>query len=130
MVDLYGFKTHEKPKEREVAISPLQAFEEFSACPTPVQPRPGVPNYGADALPNFLPPSHTPSRPAAKDFVDAGTMEGNMHRATYLWLTDGQQFWFCPTFLGKHSVAGYRWENGQWMYTGFGLDAVESLAGT
>lgn len=31
-------------------------------------------------------------------------------RFTYIWLENGKGFWFFPTLIGRHSIAGYRWQ--------------------
>ncbi|MDQ0257324.1 hypothetical protein J2S74_004782 [Evansella vedderi] len=53
--------------------------------------------------------------------VDPGSLYGCMNRYTYMILEDGRAFWFWPTFIGRTSVAGYRWHRRQqrWIYTGF-----------
>ena len=47
-----------------------------------------------------------------------------IYKDNYINLNDGQQFWFFPTFIGEHSIAGFRWMEGHWVYMGFGLDTV------
>ena len=128
MFDLYGFKTQEQQQQQEV--TPLQAFEEFVANWS--KPKPPVPehtfhDYGADSAPSFPPPCHTPPRPSPPVGVDGYAMQPCLYTLTYLWLSNGQQFWFYPTFMGRRSVAGYRWVYGEWVYTGFGFDIIESF---
>jgi len=124
MLDLYGFRI-EQPRY----ISPAEAFEEFIvSCPQP-SPKENTspPDYGADCAPSFSPPHYTPPRPGIRREVDGYAMQSCLYTPTYFWLENGQQFWFYPTFMGRRSVAGYRWVYSEWLYTGFGFDMIENF---
>lgn len=127
MIDLYGFKTQEQHQEEvKYDVTPLQAFEDFvTGCHRQKPPTPK--DYGADSPPSFAPPHHTPPRPSPTKSVDGYLMQPCLYTPTYLWLSNGQQFWFYPTFMGRRSVAGYRWSYSQWVYTGFGFDIIDSF---
>lgn len=45
-----------------------------------------------------------------------GNFRGCLNRFTYMWLINGNDFWFYPTFIGRQQVEGFRWRNGRWMY--------------
>ncbi|AIC92900.1 hypothetical protein [Shouchella lehensis] len=67
------------------------------------------------------PPGNPPQLQSVSAFaVDPGAIRGCLFRYTYLRLNNGEQFWFYPTFVGRHSVAGYRWFIFRWVY--FGID--------
>ena len=125
MIDLYGFAI-ETPKE----ITPQEAFENFTRGnfrkPNPC-PHQNQNNYGADVVPTFAPPHQVPPRPGIRREVDGYAIQICLYTPTYLWLENGQQFWFYPTFVGRRSVAGYRYTYGEWMYTGFGFDIIENF---
>nr|WP_232016582.1 transporter [Paenibacillus baekrokdamisoli] len=78
--------------------------------------------------PTAPPPSFTPQMPAASAFaVDPGAIAGCLFRNTYIWLRNGQQFWFYPVFVGRTSVAGFRWNGRFWMYQGMDLNQITTF---
>lgn len=72
------------------------------------------------------PPSFTPQAQTTQQglistqAVDPGAIRGCLFRWTYVWLRGGEQFWFFPVFIGRRSVAGFRWYGWGWFY--FGVD--------
>lgn len=90
---------------------------------------PGFPGGGGQGGPPSAPP---PSGPPPSEgvlatqgspsvyAVDPGAISGCAFRYTYIRLNNGEQFWFYPTFIGRNSVAGYRWIFFRWIY--FGID--------
>ena len=96
----------------------------------PMGPPSGPPGQGPQAgPPSSPPPSFVPAQTqqAGAFAVDPGSMRRCMFRYTYVWLRNGQQFWFYPIFLGRNSVAGYRWFGFRWMYFGIDLRQVQSF---
>ncbi len=78
--------------------------------------------------PTAPPPQFTPQQPAATTFaVDPGAISGCLFRNTYVWLSGGRGFWFYPVFVGRTSVAGFRWNGFFWMYTGIDLRQIQSF---
>ncbi|MCP8615478.1 transporter [Salirhabdus salicampi] len=61
--------------------------------------------------------------------VDPESFYGCLRRITFVRLTNGSRFWFYPVFIGRRSVAGYRWSSRvqRWVYTGFDTELVESF---
>ena len=90
---------------------------------------PGQPGGGGQqGAPNTPPPSFTPQQPQFQTFaVDPGAIRGCLFRFTFIWLDNGSSFWFYPTFVGRNSVAGFRWRNFRWVYFGIDLDRVRSF---
>lgn len=87
---------------------------------------PGQQGFGQQ--PTSPPPSFTPQKPAAGLFaVDPGAISRCLFRFTYVWLTNRQQFWFFPIFVGRNSVAGFRWTGFNWLYFGIDLRRIESF---
>jgi hypothetical protein len=94
----------------------------------PPGPGPGGPGFGPGPGgpppgpgPGGPPPQFIPHQPQASLYaVDPGAIAGCLFRNTYVWLNDGESFWFFPIFVGRTSVAGFRWNGRFWMY--FGLD--------
>nr|WP_244163363.1 collagen-like protein [Paenibacillus pectinilyticus] len=95
-------------------------------------PGPGGPGGpgGGQQPPTSAPPSYTPQKPfkAPGSFaVDPGGISRCLFRFTYIWLSNGQQFWFYPIFVGRNSMAGFRWTGFSWMYFGTDLRFVDSF---
>ncbi|QWU18131.1 hypothetical protein SAMN04487895_11422 [Paenibacillus sophorae] len=74
-------------------------------------PLPGTP---AQTLPP--PPAFIPPKPAAfgSYIIDC------LHNYTYVWLWNGDSFWYYPTRVEYGEVSGYRWSGAYWFY--FGID--------
>ena len=80
--------------------------------------------------PTSAPPNRTPEYPSQQLFaVDPGAIRGCLHRFTFIWLSRRQGFWFYPVFVGRTSVAGYRWNNRRrrWEYTGIDLNNIDKF---
>lgn len=46
----------------------------------------------------------------------SGSFGGCINRFTYIWLINGNNFWFYPTFIGWGQISGFRWRRGRWEY--------------
>ncbi|MGO4111637.1 collagen-like protein [Paenibacillus sp. YAF4_2] len=93
-------------------------------------PGPGGPSgpSGQPMAPSSPPPGFIPQQPQVSQFaVDPGAISRCMFRNTYIWLRNGNQFWFFPVFLGRTSVAGFQWNGRFWMYTGLSLQSIQSF---
>ncbi|AWB42956.1 transporter [Paenibacillus sp. CAA11] len=83
---------------------------------------------GTQQPPSSPPPAFTPPQPAATAFaIDPGAIVGCLFRNTYVWLRNGNSFWFFPTFVGRTSVAGFRWTGRIWVFTGVDLRSIVSF---
>jgi hypothetical protein len=97
--------------------------------------QPGFPGGGegqgqAGGPPSSPPPSFTPelqTQSASVFAVDPGAIRGCLYRFTYLWLNNGRSFWFYPTFVGRTSVAGWRWRGFRWEYYGTDTNRIRSF---
>ena len=104
---------------------------------TPPGPPSGVPPFAppgqgqtpSGGPPSSPPPAYTPTKTQQVGVlaVDPGGIRGCLHRYTYVWLTNGQQFWYYPTFVGRRSIAGYRWTGFWWVYFGIDLRRIDSF---
>ncbi|OIK05458.1 transporter [Bacillus sp. MUM 116] len=82
---------------------------------------PGLPGSQIPQAPTAPPPSFIPQQVAATPFaVDPGAIRLCLFRNTFIWLSNGEGFWFYPIFVGPRSVAGFRWNGWSWMI--FGID--------
>nr|WP_172373180.1 transporter [Sporosarcina jiandibaonis] len=99
----------------------------------PGQGRPDFPpgQQGGSQPPRSAPPSTTPTYPSTQLFaVDPGAIRGCLYRFTFIWLSRRQGFWFLPVFVGRRSVAGWRWRSRQrrWVYMGIDLDNIDRFS--
>ncbi len=78
--------------------------------------------------PSSPPPAYVPQEQATAFAVDPGGIRRCMFRYTYVWLIDGRSFWFYPVFLGRNSIAGWRWSRRRgWVYYGMDLRQIRSF---
>ncbi|RIW29598.1 transporter [Bacillus salacetis] len=94
---------------------------------------------GQGQQPPGPPPSFTPSQAQAQTLtttssqgattfaVDPGAIQRCLFRYTFIWMRGGQSFWFYPTFVGRNSIAGFRWTGFSWFYFGTDLRRVRSF---
>jgi hypothetical protein len=90
----------------------------------------GPPGQGQGGGPPTAPPPSfvpTQSQQAQVFAVDPGSIRGCLFRYTYVWLRGPGQFWFYPTFVGRRSVSGYRWNGFRWLYFGISLRQIQSF---
>ncbi|MGE7662137.1 hypothetical protein ACQKL6_10460 [Peribacillus sp. NPDC097197] len=93
------------------------------------QPPPPRPPQGGGP-PTVPPPSFIPQFPNVGFFgIEAGAMRGCLYKNTYIWLRNGRSFWLYPTYVGRNTVAGYRWRPNQkrWAYYGTDEDEIQSF---
>ncbi|WP_395940861.1 transporter [Bacillus sp. FJAT-22090] len=96
----------------------------------PSFPPPGQQNNLEGNPPTSPPPSFVPQRQQQSIgtfAVDAGAIRGCLFRNTFIWLVNGSSFWFYPTFVGRRSVAGFRWTGRMWTFYGTDLNRISSF---
>ncbi|MFD1850903.1 hypothetical protein [Oceanobacillus bengalensis] len=82
---------------------------------------------GQDGPPASAPPNFTPEQSQFQTFaVDPGGIRGCLRRFTYVWLRR-DSFWYYPTFVGRNSIAGWRWNGWRWVYFGIDLNQINSF---
>ncbi|WP_432360330.1 hypothetical protein [Sporosarcina sp. UB5] len=103
----------------------------FPPGQTPGFPGGGFPpGQGGQQAPTSPPPNYTPSYPSAQLFaVDPGAIRGCLYRYTFVWTSRRHGFWYFPTFVGRTSVAGYRWRPNRrrWVYFGIDLNRIDQF---
>ncbi|WP_257000919.1 hypothetical protein [Terribacillus saccharophilus] len=98
----------------------------------PGGPPPGSGGQGGGQQGQFGPPGPPPSQipqlqsvgtggPSAFA-VDPGGIRFCLFRYTYMQLENGQRFWYYPVFVGRTSIAGFRWRPQQFRWQYFGID--------
>ena len=45
-----------------------------------------------------------------------GQFRGCLFRFTYIWLNNGNNFWFFPTFVSGQFIQGWRWRRNRWEF--------------
>jgi hypothetical protein len=104
------------------------------------QPPFGPPGFGQGGGPGQAgpplgpPPSTIPPQQSQGQFgafaVDPGGIRRCLYRFTFIRLNNGRSFWYYPTFVGRNSIAGYRWRRNQfrWQYFGIDLNQIRSFS--
>lgn len=96
----------------------------------------GVPPWqpgGQEGPPPGPPPGRPPIGTQSDEIgvfaVDPGAFRRCLYRYTFVRLDNGRRFWFWPTFIGRRSVAGYRWRPRQyrWVYMGIDTERISSF---
>ncbi|WP_218017018.1 hypothetical protein [Halalkalibacter krulwichiae] len=96
----------------------------------PGPPQGSPPGQGPGAgPPSAPPPAFVPaqSQQAQAFAIDPGSIRRCLFRFTYVWLRNRQQFWYYPTFVGRRSISGFRWNGFRWVYFGVSLRQIESF---
>ncbi|WP_173917043.1 hypothetical protein [Halobacillus sp. Marseille-Q1614] len=99
---------------------------------------PGGPGFGPGGPGGQISPGQLPPPPSSPPVgaggpqlyaVDPGSFFGCLYRYTWVRLNNGNRFWFFPTFIGRTSVAGYRWRPRQrrWVYFGIDTNRIASF---
>jgi hypothetical protein len=93
---------------------------------------PGGPGGAAGGPPPGPPPSFTPSQSQAQGgvgtfAVDPGSLFRCRFRFVYIWLDNGSSFWAYITFVGRRSIAGFRWQRRRWVYFGIDTRRIDSF---
>lgn len=107
---------------------------------TPPQ-QPGFPGVGE--APRSAPPSFTPEAPrmdqrrgeSGEPSQFGGQRGGDfrtqprefrrcINRFTFIWLINGNSFWFYPTFVSRDFVQGFRWRRNRWEFDRINLRRI------
>ena len=49
-------------------------------------------------------------------FVRERDLRRCLNRFIFIWLNNGNSFWFYPTSIGRQQIEGFRWRRGAWMF--------------
>ena len=99
---------------------------------------PGGPPTGSSNPPSGPPPNFIPNEEQATTLgagpggistfaVDAGAILPCRFRFTYIWLNNGVSFWSYIVFVGRDSIAGWRYTGRRWVYFGIDLRSIRSF---
>ena len=83
---------------------------------------PGPPGGGNfPPPPQFAPPlGQQPLRGQGRRRRFGGSFRPCLFRITFVWLRNGNSFWFYPISIQPGGVVGYRWTGNRWRF--YGLD--------
>lgn len=96
---------------------------------------PGMPPFGGGQMsaPTAPPPNFTPqmSTLQMQEFSRGGGVQriGRcLFRNTFIWMRNGNAFWFYPMFLFGNTVVGFRWRgNRGWVYDSINRNSIMSF---
>lgn len=90
---------------------------------------PSLPEPQSSQAPTAPLPAFIPHQAAASSFaVDPGAISLCLFRNTFIFLSNGETFWYYPIFIGPSSVAGFRWNGRFW--TVFGINTRRIISFT
>jgi hypothetical protein len=99
-------------------------------------PAPGMEQAPRTAPPNFIPESPRTAGAEMRRFGrfrelfrgDMRTRPREFFRCinhfTFIWLVNGNSFWFFPTFADRFFVYGFRWRGDHWDYDRINLHRI------
>jgi hypothetical protein len=113
-------------------------------------PQPGMPpQFRMEDQPRTAPPNFIPEAPRMEgrqfgetddrtgfgiEFGPGGgrfdrfgrrpNLRGCLFRFTYIWLINGNNFWFYPTFIDRQFVMGFRWRRNRWEFDRINLRRI------
>lgn len=73
-------------------------------------------------MPESPPPPFVPQKPAVSYITDC------LYEYTYVWLWNGESFWFYPTRVEYGEVSGYRWNGVFWTFYGFDPRLINAVS--
>ena len=87
----------------------------------PMQPEPQIPPRMEG--PKMAPPNFTPE---FQQEMMGRPMDIRrcLNRFVYIWLINGNSFWFFPIFVGRDQIIGFRWRRNGWMYDRINLRRI------
>lgn len=97
----------------------------------------------ANRRPPSNPPNFTPTKGQGKKMslsegplssggpstkaVESGAIFPCMNRFVYIWPNNGPGFWAYVTFVGRRSIAGWRFRRGRFQYFGMDLRQIDEF---
>lgn len=100
--------------------TPPRGPERFPTPPTPPR-EPGMPprmEGPRSAPPNFTPQFQQDMMRRPMDIRRC------VNRFVFIWLVNGNGFWFFPIFVGRDQIVGFRWRRNGWMYDRINLRRI------
>ena len=138
------YRDHNSKKIQNIDYSSPVRNQQFGPGRSPGQ----QPPLGVGRQPLGAPPSFTPELPSSErqQFQEplrfgpdqrGGRFPGQsdrrrrprdlrncINRFTYIWLVNGNNFWFYPIFIAGQQVIGFRWRRGVWVYDRISINRI------
>ncbi|GIN08525.1 hypothetical protein J1TS1_26700 [Shouchella clausii] len=132
------YNGHDYPMRFSPGTFPFPPTQGGPPGPPPTQggffPGQGGPPTTSPGQGTGAPPGPPPSQAALSTLgapsvfaVDPGAIAGCLFRYTFIRLNNGESFWFYPTFVGRRSVAGWRWFFFRWVFFGIDTERIASF---
>ncbi|MCH7322158.1 hypothetical protein LZ480_09670 [Solibacillus sp. MA9] len=94
----------------------------------PPPPMNQPPMGGNTQMPTGAPPNFTPAMPMSTSrsgsYTGSSGIRRCIYRNTFIWLRNGNSFWFFPTFVTRNVVLGFRWGRFGWQYSTINRDSI------
>ena len=81
-------------------------------------PGPGAPSQ----MPGGPPPNFSPMMSASQ--AGSNGINRCLFRNTFIWLRNGESFWFFPTFVSRDVISGFRWGRFGWTFRRVNRDSI------
>jgi hypothetical protein len=86
------------------------------------------PGQDADIMPKSPPPRAIPRRPSTAFRIDPVSIRSCMFKFTYIWQSNGTEYWMFPIQLSRDTVSGFRWNmRFGWSYFGISLNKIDAF---
>lgn len=86
----------------------------------PLEPPSGPPNFTPDMQRYGARPFSFGSEEAPQSRMGGQNQHRDfrrcLNRFTFIWLNNGNNFWFYPTGIRRQQVEGFRWRNNRWFF--------------
>lgn len=123
---------YQPPGRRRGYYLPRRGIPPYRVPGFPSRGFPDGPTQGPSRgeMPQGPPPDIVPRRDSRSSrlyAVDPGAIYNCRYKYTYIWLENGRSFWAWLTYVGRRSVAGYRWIGFRWVYFGTDLNNISDF---
>lgn len=94
----------------------------------PIPPRMEEPQFDRMRMegPRTAPPNFVPQFEEER-FGRRRDIRSCINRFTFIWLNNGNSFWFYPVFVGRDQVVGFRWRRNGWMFDRLNLRRISGF---
>lgn len=97
-----------------------QQFDRGDPGRNPQPPRSAPPNFNP-TMPGDMPASFSGDSVTAEPFGrnnrgQSTNIRRCLNQFTFIWLINGNSFWFYPVAVRGQQVEGFRWRQGRWEY--------------
>lgn len=68
------------------------------------------------------PPAYPPAKTSGSYMIDC------VNQYTYVWLKNGDSFWFYPIRVESFGTSGFRWTGSFWLYDGIDSRYIDTVS--